>query len=190
MAEKHGWKLNGKDIKTVEDEEFFMSRQRQTLIEYVIDEALKDQKLPPMSKLKQAGVVTSMFPLHDRFDREKLSDEWLERMVGTFLFFKQPLDHIRDYFGESVTLYFAWLGFYTRMLTIACFVGCCVREPKCPSLTTNGARCEIDIERAPPPWLIPRRRVRDWSQDWMGEFVDNFDASGLRILSKDLVKIT
>ena len=28
----------------------------------------------------------------------------------------QPIDEVRDYFGDEVALYFAWLGIYTRML--------------------------------------------------------------------------
>lgn len=28
----------------------------------------------------------------------------------------QPIDHIKDYFGIKIALYFAWLGFYTDML--------------------------------------------------------------------------
>ncbi|KAF7657107.1 hypothetical protein LDENG_00031930 [Lucifuga dentata] len=35
----------------------------------------------------------------------------------------QPLDHIREYFGEKITLYFAWLGFYTGWLLPASVVG-------------------------------------------------------------------
>ncbi|XP_044208987.1 anoctamin-7 [Thunnus albacares] len=35
----------------------------------------------------------------------------------------QPLDHIREYFGEKIALYFAWLGFYTGWLLPASFVG-------------------------------------------------------------------
>uniref|UniRef100_A0A8C9SEE2 Anoctamin n=1 Tax=Scleropages formosus TaxID=113540 RepID=A0A8C9SEE2_SCLFO len=35
----------------------------------------------------------------------------------------QPLDHIREYFGEKVALYFAWLGFYTGWLLPAAIVG-------------------------------------------------------------------
>uniref|UniRef100_A0A8C4ZM08 Anoctamin n=1 Tax=Gadus morhua TaxID=8049 RepID=A0A8C4ZM08_GADMO len=35
----------------------------------------------------------------------------------------QPLDHIRDYFGEKVALYFAWLGFYTGWLVPAAVMG-------------------------------------------------------------------
>ncbi|XP_074497037.1 anoctamin-7 isoform X1 [Sebastes fasciatus] len=35
----------------------------------------------------------------------------------------QPLDHIREYFGEKIALYFAWLGFYTGWLLPASVVG-------------------------------------------------------------------
>ncbi|XP_054867864.1 anoctamin-7-like [Amphiprion ocellaris] len=35
----------------------------------------------------------------------------------------QPLDHIREYFGEKIALYFAWIGFYTVWLLPASLVG-------------------------------------------------------------------
>ncbi|CAB1336382.1 unnamed protein product, partial [Coregonus sp. 'balchen'] len=35
----------------------------------------------------------------------------------------QPLDHIREYFGEKIAFYFAWLGFYTAWLLPASVVG-------------------------------------------------------------------
>ncbi|XP_051255589.1 anoctamin-7 isoform X2 [Dicentrarchus labrax] len=35
----------------------------------------------------------------------------------------QPLDHIREYYGEKIALYFAWLGFYTGWLLPASIVG-------------------------------------------------------------------
>ncbi|XP_071452092.1 anoctamin-6-like [Hetaerina americana] len=38
---------------------------------------------------------------------------------------KQPLNDIRDYFGEEVALYFAWLGTYTESLVLPAFVGIC-----------------------------------------------------------------
>ncbi|XP_068601416.1 anoctamin-7 [Brachionichthys hirsutus] len=35
----------------------------------------------------------------------------------------QPLDHIREYFGEKIALYFAWIGFYTGWLLPASVFG-------------------------------------------------------------------
>ncbi|KAK2151236.1 hypothetical protein LSH36_371g01017 [Paralvinella palmiformis] len=35
----------------------------------------------------------------------------------------QPLDHIREYFGEKIGIYFAWLGFYTAWLLPASIMG-------------------------------------------------------------------
>ncbi|CAL4063773.1 unnamed protein product, partial [Meganyctiphanes norvegica] len=35
----------------------------------------------------------------------------------------QPLDHIREYFGEKIGIYFAWLGLYTGWLLPAAIVG-------------------------------------------------------------------
>lgn len=35
----------------------------------------------------------------------------------------QPLDAIKDYFGPQVALYFAWIGFYTRMLIVPSILG-------------------------------------------------------------------
>ncbi|KAM9659862.1 anoctamin-9 [Trichechus inunguis] len=39
------------------------------------------------------------------------------------IFCKQPIDAIRNYFGEKVALYFAWLGWYTFMLVPATVAG-------------------------------------------------------------------
>lgn len=35
----------------------------------------------------------------------------------------QPIDQVRDYFGDHVALYFAWLGLYTRYLTYPMVLG-------------------------------------------------------------------
>eukprot|EP01048_Picozoa_sp_COSAG05_P038375 COSAG05_NODE_18445_length_308_cov_0.961722_1_plen_61_part_10 len=37
--------------------------------------------------------------------------------------FSQPLDEIRDYYGSSVALYFAWIELYTRALVAPAILG-------------------------------------------------------------------
>ena len=38
--------------------------------------------------------------------------------------FYQPIEEIRDYFGDDVALYFSWLGLYTSSLFLIAIVGC------------------------------------------------------------------
>uniref|UniRef100_A0A1I8GS17 Anoctamin n=1 Tax=Macrostomum lignano TaxID=282301 RepID=A0A1I8GS17_9PLAT len=51
----------------------------------------------------------------------------------------QPLDHVRDYFGEKIAFFFAWLGFYTTWLAPATLVGVFVFVYGLASLPFNAA---------------------------------------------------
>uniref|UniRef100_A0A914RAN5 Anoctamin n=1 Tax=Parascaris equorum TaxID=6256 RepID=A0A914RAN5_PAREQ len=71
------------------------------------------------------GVYSDMFILHDpsqvciSTDRNErtLSKQWIP-------FYKfQPLDKIRDYFGEKITFYFAWEGTFLTVLWPAAVIG-------------------------------------------------------------------
>ncbi|XP_065334974.1 anoctamin-4-like [Cloeon dipterum] len=72
---------------------------------------------------------TAAYPLHDgpygvnatcSNDRKDLYQEWARVQAWYKV---QPLDKIREYFGDEVALYFVWLGFYTQMLIPASIVG-------------------------------------------------------------------
>ena len=54
----------------------------------------------------------------------------------------QPLREIREYFGEQVAMYFAWLGFYGLKLIIpaAGFGLLYISENKCTTLCSNGGQ--------------------------------------------------
>ncbi|XP_059488019.1 anoctamin-3-like isoform X2 [Neocloeon triangulifer] len=81
-------------------------------------------------RLINRDCYTAAYPLHDgpyllnatsgTNDRSELFREWARLKVWYKV---QPLDKIRDYFGDEVALYFAWLGFYTKMLIPASIVG-------------------------------------------------------------------
>jgi len=61
--------------------------------------------------LLQEKVITSLFPTHDNEELDRLGKSWYAA-----LFQRQPFEDIRAYFGESVALYFSFLGFYTAAL--------------------------------------------------------------------------
>ncbi|XP_027622487.1 anoctamin-9 [Tupaia chinensis] len=68
--------------------------------------------------LVKDGVFKTKFPLHK--GEEDLKKTWAQwRNVVR----NQPINEIRNYFGEKVALYFAWLGWYTYMLVPAAVVG-------------------------------------------------------------------
>uniref|UniRef100_K3XC55 Anoctamin transmembrane domain-containing protein n=1 Tax=Globisporangium ultimum (strain ATCC 200006 / CBS 805.95 / DAOM BR144) TaxID=431595 RepID=K3XC55_GLOUD len=41
---------------------------------------------------------------------------WFLNQLGRLYPFRQPLRDVRDYFGESIAFYFAWIAFYTHLL--------------------------------------------------------------------------
>lgn len=60
-----------------------------------------------------------MFALHDDTALAELRRTWALR----WFMLNQPLNQIRFYFGEKIALYFAWLGFYTKMLVFPSIAG-------------------------------------------------------------------
>ncbi|KAJ0407910.1 hypothetical protein P43SY_009197 [Pythium insidiosum] len=59
-------------------------------------------------------------------DRIRLAASIVHRHINTDALVASeylPLHKIRDYFGEKVALYFAWLGFYTKMLLFPTIAG-------------------------------------------------------------------
>ncbi|NXH80063.1 ANO9 protein, partial [Edolisoma coerulescens] len=76
------------------------------------------EKLHDLIKKK---VFEAAFPLHKKEEiREMLKKKWARWRV---IFKEQPIKEIRNYFGEKVALYFAWLGWYTYMLVFAALAG-------------------------------------------------------------------
>ncbi|XP_077510547.1 anoctamin-7-like isoform X1 [Amblyomma americanum] len=87
-----------------------------------------------IDRLIEEGVYTAAFPLHEGDYRKPSGNVppnlWNRRQVlyefwarWSCWYKYQPLDHIREYFGEKIGIYFAWLGFYTGWLLPAAAVG-------------------------------------------------------------------
>uniref|UniRef100_A0A673H5F9 Anoctamin n=1 Tax=Sinocyclocheilus rhinocerous TaxID=307959 RepID=A0A673H5F9_9TELE len=87
-----------------------------------------------IGRLVSEHVLTAAFPLHEGpsempktpVDPQSLNmRQILHHYWARWACWRkyQPLDHIREYFGEKIALYFAWLGFYTGWLLPAAVVG-------------------------------------------------------------------
>ncbi|XP_073673521.1 anoctamin-7 [Garra rufa] len=87
-----------------------------------------------IGRLVSENVLTAAFPLHEGpsempktpIDPQSLNmRQILHHYWASWASWRkyQPLDHIREYFGEKIALYFAWLGFYTGWLLPAAVVG-------------------------------------------------------------------
>lgn len=115
---------------------FFTPAMRSRMAYYILSRAPYEIrgniKKFGITKLLDGSVYKAAYPLHDcRFnvkskeegcpnERFLLYEEWAHPKS----FYKmQPLDLIRKYYGEKIGIYFAWLGFYTIMLTLAAVVG-------------------------------------------------------------------
>uniref|UniRef100_A0A8B9LYN0 Anoctamin n=1 Tax=Astyanax mexicanus TaxID=7994 RepID=A0A8B9LYN0_ASTMX len=86
------------------------------------------------ARLLNEGAFKAAFPLHegpfelpdyeispDQLNKRQILYHYWARWSKWYKY--QPLDHIREYFGEKIALYFAWLGFYTAWLLPAAIVG-------------------------------------------------------------------
>lgn len=94
-----------------------------------------------LNRMLKEDIFYSAYPLHDgelestkepfnndasqmsnpvMLPREELYKTWAKYSLW---YKNQPLDKIRDYFGEKFGLYFAWLGSYTTWLIVPSIVG-------------------------------------------------------------------
>jgi len=104
-----------------EDVSRFRSGIRIALIESIISGDIREGGAGiNLRKKRLRGVVSNFYALHDKPRLKELLEEWAKPKN----FYKpQPMDKIRNYFGEEIAFYFAWLGFYTQMLLLASVVG-------------------------------------------------------------------
>ncbi|KAF9580146.1 Anoctamin-5 [Lunasporangiospora selenospora] len=76
------------------------------------------------------GAYSKLYALHDgpykahHLPRREVNDRAQLRVNWSKRFWRgQPLDQVNAYYGERIGIYFAWLGHYTKWLTIPAVVG-------------------------------------------------------------------
>jgi len=73
-----------------------------------------------INKLKLTKKITSIFPLHDRSITDQMVEYvWEWQCVP----WNMPFEDYRQYFGEKMTLYYVFMGHYSRWLIIPSFIG-------------------------------------------------------------------
>ncbi len=71
-------------------------------------------------RLLKEKCLLAFIPLHDIVEKRNLQHMWLMYNQAPW---NQPVEDVKNYFGEKVGLYFLWLGHYTTWLLPASIVG-------------------------------------------------------------------
>ncbi|CAD5113431.1 DgyrCDS2601 [Dimorphilus gyrociliatus] len=128
------------DIELENQDEFFTNAERSLIVDSVLaetafpdyddddEESTGNRMTFGIDKLVKLDIYRSCYPLHESLKRAESDDEdrrnlrlyWANwKRIFTF----QPLDLVRKYFGEKISIYFCWLGFYTGMLIPVAIIG-------------------------------------------------------------------
>uniref|UniRef100_A0A7S0YXI9 Anoctamin transmembrane domain-containing protein n=1 Tax=Hemiselmis tepida TaxID=464990 RepID=A0A7S0YXI9_9CRYP len=82
------------------------------------DDGSGDAQAFDPQRLVDDGQIVAYFYLHYERSRLKLLQNWVASYLSP-----QPLEDIRDYFGEKVALFYTWVGFYNTMLWLPAAIG-------------------------------------------------------------------
>ncbi|XP_049288055.1 anoctamin-10 isoform X2 [Anopheles funestus] len=112
-------------------EDILTPADRQIIIKHALEsiKAADDEHRIPGTKIilyhgqsiiqaaQGAELIGNLYSLHDKRTLKELRHRWIKPARV------QPIDEIRDYFGESVGMYFSFLGFYTYALVVPTVFG-------------------------------------------------------------------
>ena len=74
--------------------------------------------------LNLMSMLKGFFAPHDQHKIKDLRAKWVYKpWVNSISKPPTPILEIRDYFGEKIAIYFAWLDFYTQQLQVPAAVG-------------------------------------------------------------------
>ena len=76
-----------------------------------------------VEKLLHKRFIEKIYPLHEPENLKLLSRQWYGGYCNMISIHKQPLDNIRDYFGDGLAYYFAFLHTLTMFLIFPSIIG-------------------------------------------------------------------
>ncbi|KAM9445425.1 anoctamin-7 [Clarias gariepinus] len=146
-----------KFLGSEDHENYFTNTQRQRIVYEILARTVYGKRKRAevgVARLLNEGAFKAAFPLHDgpfELPGHEISPDQLNRRQVLYHYWArwskwykyQPLDHIREYFGEKIALYFAWLGFYTVWLLPAAIVGTLVFVSGIMTMGSNTPAKEI-----------------------------------------------
>jgi anoctamin-10 len=87
------------------------------------------QRLVDLDDMVGSGILAAKYPIHVLQPLDELRAEWAcffpSKMLNPFS--AQPINRLRNYFGESVAFYFAFISLTVRRLTILAGMGLCYK---------------------------------------------------------------
>ncbi|KAK2550527.1 Anoctamin-7 [Acropora cervicornis] len=154
-----------------EDPETYFTETERTRVVYEIMETAPFGKRQKgeigINRLVEEGVFTAGYPLHVglaelpkewkegpdgpeeiKLNKRQILKEYWARWGKWYKY--QPLDHIREYFGEKIGIYFAWLGQYTAWLLMPSFIGLLVFLYGIITMNGPDNRPALDVCESPP----------------------------------------
>uniref|UniRef100_A0A3B4EAQ2 Anoctamin n=1 Tax=Pygocentrus nattereri TaxID=42514 RepID=A0A3B4EAQ2_PYGNA len=146
-----------KFLGSEDHENYFTNTQRHRIVYEILARTVYGKRKRAevgVARLLNEGAFKAAFPLHegpfelpgfdlppDQLNKRQVLYHYWARWSKWYKY--QPLDHIREYFGEKIALYFAWLGFYTAWLLPAAIVGTFVFVSGIMTMSSNTPAKEI-----------------------------------------------
>jgi hypothetical protein len=107
-------------LAVAQDSSVFRTKDRINLVNSIIARHLN------LPVLKHYKLLNDSFGLHERSRLQELKDNWAYARLVVWCPYpqlQQPIGRIRDYFGEKIALYFAFLQFYTNCIVPIAMLG-------------------------------------------------------------------
>lgn len=99
----------------------FKRSNRLKLIYYMIQAPAHEGGMNyPIEKMLKKNKILALYPLHDKNSLEILTKNWLNFCQFPW---NQPINLIKEYFGEKIGLYFSFMGIYTQALIFPSILG-------------------------------------------------------------------